>query len=331
MNEQDKLFDRLISEYFSHNISEKDKEEMFAMIAEFPVYKEKYEKAAKLNVLLHLPVFEKRKDEDYRRLNEKRNIGSANPLRIGRKITILRHITAAVILILLTSLTTVYIYKASQQDIVLKWITTSTPLGGRTKVELPDGSIVWINAKTNLKYSSQFGLTNRDIFLDGEAYFEVHKDKENPFSVFMGDMKVTATGTQFNISSYSDDKKWEVDLLEGGIDITISDKTYSLVPSEKMIYDRVRLSTTIEKVDTELAAEWIKGRFYFYQASILEIYKMLERHFNVKIIIDDELKDEHFFGSINLDMNLIDILNYLDVDKKHKIEISGENIIVKKK
>lgn len=334
MNEQDELFDNLLSEYFNHTISVEDREKIFSMITESTVYKEKYEKAAKLNALLHLPVFENSKYEDYQLLREKGNINSTNSQVAAktRKFIFLRYAAAAVVLILMTSLVTTYIYKSSNQNVALKWISNSTPLGGQTKVELPDGSTVWINAKTNLRYSSMFGLTDREIYLDGEAYFEVHKNKELPFSVFMGNMKVTATGTQFNISSYSDDKKWEVDLLEGGVNVTISDKTYSLIPDEKIVYDRTNLSATIEKTDAKLAARWTQGKLNFYQASIPEICKMLERHFNVKIIIDsEELKDKQFFGSINMDMSLREILEYLDVDKKHKIEIKEETVIIKRK
>ncbi|MDR0748184.1 MAG: FecR family protein [Tannerellaceae bacterium] len=335
MPENDPLFDRLLAKYFLRNISVEDKETLFSRIMQSPADKDRYEKAAKLNALLHLSVFESHKQDDYRLLKEK--IANPPDKQSGRnktrRIPLFRRIATAVILVVLSSAGSVYLHdKYTHQEEQLRWIETSTPLGGQTRLLLPDGSVAWVNAKSELKYSSRFGTANRNLYLDGGAYFEVNKHKELPFSVRTGDMEVIATGTTFNICSYSEDNKSEVVLLEGGVDIIISDKRYSLVPDEKMIYDKTSASATIEQTDTQMVARWIKGKLSFYQASIPEIYRMLERHFNVRIQIDDdELKNEYFLGSINLGMNLSEILRCLDVDKKYKIEVRNDVIVIKRK
>ncbi|MDR0575142.1 MAG: FecR family protein [Tannerella sp.] len=334
MQQNDQLFDKLLAEYISRKISAEDKEKMFSMILQNLSYKEQFEEAMKLNALLRIPVFESSKEANFLLLKEKANIGSGNPYkRNAQRLTTLRNIAAAVMLILLSSISSIYMYtKYIHLNEDISWIETATPLGGQTRLLLPDGTIAWINSKSELKYSTFFGTTDRHLYLKGEAYFEVKKNKKLPFSVHTGDITVTATGTQFNVRSYPEDNKWAIDLLEGGVDIDISGNLYSLVPDEKIIYNRALDLVVIEQVDAYLAAQWTKGKLSFHQASIPEIYKMLEEHFNVRILIEcDELKKEHFMGSINLDLSLSEILNYLDVDKKYKIEVKNNTVSVSKK
>ncbi|MDR1201824.1 MAG: FecR family protein [Tannerellaceae bacterium] len=334
MQKNDQLFDKLLVEYIAQKISVDDKEKMFSMILQTPSYKEQFEKAMKLNVLLRVPIFESSKGADYLLLKEKANIHSTNPYgKNVRRFTMLRHIAAVVILILLSSISSIYLYtKYNHSNKEISWIETSTPLGGQTRLLLPDGTVAWVNAKSELKYSSLFGTTDRHLYLEGEAYFEVKKNEKLPFSVHAGDMTVIATGTQFNVRSYPEDNKWEVNLLEGGVDVVLSGNLYSLAPDENIIYDRTSELAVIEQVDAYLAAQWTKGKLSFHQASIPEIYKMLEKHFNVCILIEsNKLKGEYFMGSINLDMSLSEILSYLDVDKKYKIEVKNDIIRVREK
>jgi len=333
--QNDQLFDRLLTEYFSYEISAEDKEELFSMVMESEFYKEQYEKTARLNALLHIPVFESVEQADYQLLKEKANIeeNKLHSKRSFRKVALLRNIAAAMILVLVSSLGSVYFYKKHRNpEEHVSWVETATPLGGQTRLVLPDGSIVWINAKSQLKYDSRFGITERHIYLNGEAYFEVKKNEKQPFTVHGESMDVVATGTRFNTRIYRDDEKWEVNLLEGGVDVFVADTCFSLIPDEKIIYDKTSASAIVEKTDAHLAAQWTRGRLSFYQASIPEIYKMLERHFNVRIRIDsEELENEYFLGSINLEMSLSEILSYLDVDKEYKVELENDIIIVRKK
>lgn len=335
MHNNDQLFDKLLTAYFSHEIAVEDKEKLFSMILESDAYKQKFEKAARLNTFVHLPIFKSHKKDDYILLKEKRGI-QADKRSVKSQIkwfTILGRVAVAIILIAAGSLGTIYISdKQHETEESLSWAETSTPFGGQTRLLLPDGSVAWVNAGSELTYSSRFGTTDRKLYLNGEAYFEVSTNKTLPFSVHTSDMEVIATGTIFNVRSYTDDNQCEVQLLEGGVDILIAEKRYSLKPDEQIVYDRTLALASIEHVDATMAIQWTKGKLSFYQASIPDIYKMLERHFNVRIQIDsEELKNEYFLGSINLNMSLSEILNYLDVDKKYKIEVRKDIIVVRKK
>jgi len=335
MQDKDQLFDRLLTEYISQTISSQDKELLFSMIRESEVLKERYEEVVKLNTLLHLPQFKSNKDKDYLLLKDKLQF-SSDRKNNKRKISwygALGKVAAAAIILVMVSFGSIYLYKGTVNiDSPLGLTETSTPLGGQTRLLLPDGSVAWVNAMSQLKYGSGFGTTDRQLYLEGEAYFEVNKNDQLPFSVSAGNMEVIATGTIFNVRSYKDDNKWEVDLLEGGVDVVVSNKRYKLQSDEKAIYDKISASVSIEPTDAYMAAQWTNGKLSFYQASIPDIYKMLERHFNVRIQIDsDELKEEYFLGSINLEMSLSEILSYLDVDKKYRIELNGDTVIVKKR
>lgn len=331
--EDNRLFDRLLAAYISNEITLEDKERLFGMIMGSDVYKRQYEEAARLNTFIRLPVFESHKQEDYILLKDRVNHGE--PLKWIRlnRYGHLGRAAVVVLLFLITSFGSVFVYeRLLNGKETTGWVEASTPIGGQAKLLLPDGSIVWLNAKSELKYSPQFGISERKLFLSGEAFFQVGKNERLPVSVQSGDMEIVATGTMFNVRSYADDGQSEVQLLEGGIDVTIADRTYSLVPDEKILYDKALASATIGPADASSAIAWTKGKLSFYQASIPDIYKMLERHFDVRIRIESQdLRDEYFFGSINLDMSLSEILNYLDVDKKYRIELEDDVIVVRDK
>lgn len=335
MQDKDLLFDRLLTEYISQTISVGDKELLFSMIRESEDYKRQYEEVVRLNTMLHLPQFQSNKDKDYLLLEEKLQFTSGLTNKVNKIswYNMLGRVVAAAVILTIVSFGSVFFYKKTMaMNDLSRHIVTSTPLGGQTQLHLPDGSVAWINAKSELKYDLGFGKTDRRIHLEGEAYFEVNKNEKLPFSVSTGDMEVIATGTIFNVRSYTDDDIWEVNLLEGGVDVLVSGKRYKLLSDEKAIYDKITASVTVESTDAHMAAQWTKGRLSFSEASIPEIYKMLERHFNVRILIgSEELKEEYFFGSINLEMSLGEILNLLDVAKKYRIEVKDDIIIVKKR
>ncbi|MDR1369404.1 MAG: FecR family protein [Dysgonamonadaceae bacterium] len=331
MNMQDKdlLFDKLLTGHMSRINSHQDEELLFSMILESDVYKKHYEEVAGLNTLLHLPYFKSNQNKDYLLLKDKLQYKNK-----GKRITwygMFTKVAAAAAILIVVSLGSIYLYRETvEKNSTFKQMEVSTPLGGQTRLLLPDGSVAWINAKSELKYGDGFGKTDRRLYLEGEGYFEVVKNEQIPFSVHAYDMEVIATGTIFNVRSYKEDNEWEVDLLEGGVDILVANKRYTLHSDEKAIYNKASALVTVESVDAHLTARWIKGKLAFYQASIPDICKMLERHFNVRIRIDsEELKEEYFLGSINLEMSLSEILNYLDVNKKYKIELKDDVIILK--
>jgi transmembrane sensor len=168
--------------------------------------------------------------------------------------------------------------------------TLSTPVGGQYQVTLPDGTKVWLNAATTIKYPPAFGGSERTVELTGEAYFEVAKNTAQPFKILMTDStNVVVTGTHFNISAYQNEKEQQVTLLEGSVRVASAGNTIKLEPNtQAVIKDK-----SITKNDVPDAREitgWKDGLFVFHDAPIESIMMQLERWYDAKIIYKTNIK-----------------------------------------
>ncbi|WP_140939394.1 FecR family protein [Sphingobacterium lumbrici] len=201
--------------------------------------------------------------------------------------------------------------------------TIETPVGGQYQVVLPDGSKVWLNAASSLKFPSSFAsLSERKVELAGEAYFEVAKDKLHPFKVVSADQEVTVLGTHFNINSYKDDGAVRTTLLEGRVKVktrTVSkDGVYSEVTlraGEQAVLTNKGVSI-IEK-DVKQVIDWKNGDFIFQKESIGSIMNRIARWYNVEIAYAEGIdRQMTFSGRMSRKRELKDILN--------KISSTGE-------
>jgi len=194
-------------------------------------------------------------------------------------------------------------------------VTVEAPLGSKTKIYLPDGTLVWLNAGSIISYSQGFGFKDRNVALQGEGYFEVTKNKALPFEVKTSDMKVLVLGTKFNFRNYNDEVEARVTLLEGKVSAN-SGLNYSeehfLTPNQQIILDKKTGSVSISNVNASFAKIWTKGLFFFDEERLPDIAKELERSYNVKInIADDSLREYRFYG--NFTRNEQTIQEVLDV------------------
>jgi len=193
--------------------------------------------------------------------------------------------------------------------------TITTPRGGQYQVNLPDGSKIWLNASSSLKYPTLFSKNERRVELSGEAYFEVAKmtfkesgDKKArmPFIVVTSKQQVEVLGTHFNINSYEDEATTKTTLLEGAVRVSQvgSRKTVNLLPGLQSVLNNNNLST--RAVDTDEAIAWKNGYFQFNESDLGSIMRQLSRWYNIEIIFKDNKKaDElfHFKASRNLELN----------------------------
>lgn len=210
----------------------------------------------------------------------------------------------------------------------------TVPLGARTNITLPDGSNVWLNAGSTLNYRSDFGYRNRDIFLTGEAYFDVSPDNSSVFTVYTRDLNIRALGTQFNVKNYPEETVTEAIIVEGEIEVLVTGEgirsrpvflssnqriTYSrdarqvLVDEQKYLDDEEMIVAAEPELEPELKAKprlivsnvidsdkytsWKDGRLTFRGESLATLVPKLERFYNVKISFEDEsLKDFKYTG-----------------------------------
>ncbi|MCP9612234.1 FecR family protein [Coprobacter tertius] len=162
--------------------------------------------------------------------------------------------------------------------------------GERIQMVFQDGTKVYINSDTHLKYPKKFGLFSREIYLSGEAYFRVAKNKNRPFIVNLNGPAIHVLGTRFNVKAYPDNSKILAYLDKGKINFALpSDKKYTLKPGEQLEYDRNTQLCVIQKAtDTENTSKWTQNIISFKDASLSEVIQILNRWYNVKFVIVDD-------------------------------------------
>ncbi len=187
------------------------------------------------------------------------------------------------------------------------------PKGHVSKCILPDGTEVWLNAGSTLTYdASGFHGKQREVDLEGEAYFEVVSNKKNPFLVNTELANVYVTGTSFNVKAYSDTKQFETVLAEGKVELQFNlknEQTVKMNPGERAIYKVDQKEMIIQDVDAAMYSAWRKGEMLFKDATLNDLIKELERIYDIQFALKDKtIGDYRFRGMFNYSNNLIDAL-----------------------
>lgn len=210
--------------------------------------------------------------------------------------------------------------------------TLSTTNGESYSVRLPDGSLVVLNAASSLTYATNLNqLPIRSVALEGEAYFEIAKDKKRPFIVKTAMQEVAVLGTHFNINSYSNEPLIKTTLIEGRVKVMPENRTEGAVvlrPGEQASLGastQLRVST----VDTEEVLAWKNGYFLFNDEEIGSILKKVARWYDVEIVYESAVSTERFNGMISRDKNLSQLIKMLERTDVIKFKIEGRRVIVK--
>ncbi|WP_256002496.1 FecR family protein [Pedobacter deserti] len=209
----------------------------------------------------------------------------------------------------------------------------SVPRGGQYRLQLPDGTRVWLNAATTLKYRASFkGLKERLVELDGEAYFEVAKDAAHPFIVKARGQQIRVLGTHFNVSSYADETVAKTTLLEGSVNVEPAASAVQpvvLKPGQQALLFAHRLQ--VSQADIDQAIAWKNLLFVFDHDDLQSIMKKVSRWYDVEIVYqDDDVKQEVFSGRISKFKHVAELLNKLSLTGAVKFKIEGRRILVMK-
>ena len=255
--------------------------------------------------------------------------------RIKRKKT-LRRIAgvAAVLLPFILLIYTGYKYlelKNSVTDQQSVFTSVVAPKGAQSQIELPDGTNVWLNAGSTIRYANTFGQGDRSLILSGEAYFDVTSNKTLPFIVRTEDLKIEVLGTKFNVKAYEGLDNIKVSLIEGSVSLenVPENQTYMLKPMETAIYDKQLHDTKIVKDISSRAKECTNGDIIFHGEAFEEIAFILEQQFNVTIHIEKEsLKKKQFKGDFTKNETSERIFNVMATDGQFNYRISDKHIDV---
>ena len=212
-------------------------------------------------------------------------------------------------------------------------ISVEAPLGSKTKLYLPDGTLVWLNAGSRMTYSQGFGVDNRKVELEGEAYFEVKRNEKIPFFVKTKDLQLQVLGTKFNFRDYPEDHEVVVSLLEGKVglnNLLREEKEAVLSPDERAVLNKANGLLTVESVTASNASQWTDGYLFFDEELLPDIAKELERSYNVKIhIANDSLKTFRFYGNfVRREQNIQEVLEALASTEKMQYKIEERNITI---
>ncbi|EDM38909.1 putative anti-sigma factor [Pedobacter sp. BAL39] len=209
-----------------------------------------------------------------------------------------------------------------------QFLTITIPLGGQYQIKLGDGTLVYLNAGSSLKYPLSFSGANRNVVLRGEAYFEVAKDKTHPFVVKTKGQEVQVLGTHFNVNSYDDEPVIKTTLLEGVVKVVSqAHKDVILNPGEQSaVYPAGRIN--VKTVDTASAVAWKNGDFVFNGDDLKSVMKQLARWYNVEVSYEGNIGNIGFVSTISRSRKLSEVLNALEMTKGVHFKIEGRRILV---
>lgn len=220
-------------------------------------------------------------------------------------------------------------YKPGASDKVL-YNTISTAKGNQYQLVLADGSKVWLNASSSLRFPTAFTAKERRVEVTGEAYFEVAKNAAKPFIVTIfsskGNSEVEVLGTHFNINAYEDEPDVKTTLLEGAVKLKANSNTKILSPGQQSTLTSNGIVVK-KDVDIDGVVAWKNGYFVFDNTDLKTLMRQAARWYNVDISIEGEIEEENFIGRISRSVPLSKFLKVLELNDIH-IEIAGRKVIV---
>ena len=251
-------------------------------------------------------------------LRKKRNHFVREFLKIASVVAITVGITAALFSI-----------GEDKEDMNVAMQTITVPAGQRVNLDLPDGSNVWLNAGTTMKYPVSFMKGKREVMLDGEAYFEVTRDEKYPFVVSVKNFDVRVLGTSFNVMSYDDEFASSVTLLSGKVETTSGHDTVRLSPGEQVsITSDNRM--TVQKTDINVVVSWMDGKFGFSNERLDVIMRKICRWYDVEVLYAvPGIRERRFTGAPASNMPLKELLEALSTTTNLQFSLQDGVITIK--
>ncbi|MDQ3279057.1 MAG: FecR domain-containing protein [Bacteroidota bacterium] len=216
---------------------------------------------------------------------------------------------------------------ASESGIPL-YNTITTPRGGQYQIILADGSAVWLNAASSLRFPTTFTGAERRVEVTGEAYFEVAKKKDKPFVVTVKGAEIQVLGTHFNVMAYADEAALKTTLLEGAVRFVSGEKSVALQPGEQSQLKESGDLRVTSDIDVEKAVSWKNGYFDFNGETIETVTRQLSRWYDIDVAIASGIEDR-FYAEIPRGTKLSEALRALELTGKVHFSVEGRNVKVR--
>ncbi len=254
-----------------------------------------------------------------------------NEVRYNRK-TLLWITTLAASLALIIGLTIPYLTKNTVTSYPSK-VLVESPRGEKSKIYLPDGTLVWLNSGSQLAYYTDFNSGNRKVLLEGEAFFDVSENKELPFDVHAGNLKIQVLGTSFNVNSYGTEKNTVVSLLEGQVAVMTAqdEKLLSKIhPQQKIVVDKATGNYELLSCDADMDGIWRYGQLKINNDPMSQVIAKMERWYGVNINLEGKQRSERYWLTIKTE-SLTEILELINKITPIGYQIKGEEVIIRYK
>jgi transmembrane sensor len=354
-------YEDLIVRYLDNSISESELRELITWIKES---KDNYIFFSDIRDIWHSSrlATESEFNKDKALENFYSEIGGGKTIPVKRKsaLTIIMNVAAVLLLSLLLTFLYNYFNKETKTEDIQEVTQVIIPPGHKGQVILPDGTKVWLNSNTTMKYNSRFNERLRKVFIDGEAFLNVAKDSTRPFQVETSDIMLQVLGTSFNVKSYSNDDDVETTLVEGSLKITASGKetgkfaAVTLKPNEKAIYfknsenlvvtnlsesdqnsadikkEKDKTSALVNEI--EAVSAWKDDKLVFHNESFEDISVKMGRWYGMKItIVDESLKKERFTGKFVNNETVYQVLDIFNRSEPIQYTTGNKEIFISKR
>lgn len=284
---------------------------------------------------LDTELSQEEKDRIYRALEE----GIISHLPASKKFYTLKRLlqAAAILVIMLSFSLLIYQYGSEMFRQEVTWQKTVVPLGEKMEIILPDRSVIFLNAGSELAVPSNFGDKQREVNFTGEAFFKIHKDSSRPFLINSGKVRTLVLGTSFNIKAYDEDRYAEVSVATGKVKVELKKESgqlispaRTLVPNQCIVFDTYANTYVIKSAITEKISSWRTDNIYFENVPLEEIVTVLNSRYNVSIRLEGIKTNKRYTLHFNKEP-LKKILSVICSLSDNAYKITGNNIILTRK
>ena len=221
-----------------------------------------------------------------------------------------------------------YITNDSAQ-VGLLYNTMSTPVGGIYQLILPDGTKVWLNSASSIRYPTEFASNERRVQITGEAYFEVVKNANKPFVVKVNDLaEIKVWGTHFNVNAYKDEAEIRATLLEGAVEVSQGSNSTKLTPGQQAQIGKSGFIKRVDNADLDEAVAWKNGNFLFNSTALPVILRQVARWYDLEIVYEGKIPADKFSGQISRAVSLSSLLKWMQWSDVH-FTLEGKKLIIK--
>ncbi len=205
-----------------------------------------------------------------------------------------------------------------------------TKYGQQSNIKLSDGTQVKLNAGTKITFPEMFANNERELALQGQAYFDVARDTQRPFIINTGNLKITVLGTSFDVNSFESDNKVRVTVLSGNVRVSIDNQDESVIlgKNEQLVYNKKMNSYFKQPVDAQKSIAWIQGILRFEDAPLADVFRQLERWYNVEIHLEKNLKVDCTVSGQHKNEGLKSVLDALQFSHGVKYKYDGKQVLI---